>query len=179
MLVLLTGKTNTGKSSIIKKLREQNIQCFVADEYVSEIYKRDAIGYNQILEKFGPEYVGENTVNKKKLGELILSNNDAFDKLCKTIWPLIRDKIIQIKNSDENTVVELAIYRVDYLNIFKDLFDIKINLNNGFLISNIKSKYETFYNDLKDETYDFEITNIDLEKCFKEIIEILTNKNFI
>ncbi|MGL4948269.1 MAG: dephospho-CoA kinase [Mycoplasma sp.] len=176
MLILISGETNSGKTTIINKLRSDGFNCFVADEYVSSIYEKDGLGYNLIKSDFGDEFINDVGVDKSKIAQLILSDQESFHKLCSLIWPVIRDKILEIKRSGIKTIVELAIYSVDYLNVFDDLFDITISLKPGFFINNNKSKFESLYKEKCIKKFDYEITNHDSNQTFLTIKNIV-NKN--
>lgn len=118
-MICITGKSGSGKTTAIKYLKKQGFQTFVADNYIKQIYQRNQIGFNLIVEHFGKQYTHFNKVNKKKLGILVFNDLNAMNKLQNIIWPLIYDKLLEIKNP--HLIVELAIY-LKNPNFFANLF---------------------------------------------------------
>ena len=92
------------------------------DKYIHEIYKKNKIGYQLIKKNFGDSYVNEIEVDRKKLGQLVFNDNKKLNKLNSLTIPLIRQKILELKNINEHIFVELGIY-LKYEKIFNDLFD--------------------------------------------------------
>ncbi|MDE6476999.1 MAG: dephospho-CoA kinase, partial [Mycoplasmoidaceae bacterium] len=101
----------------------------MADEYIHQIYKKNKIGYLKIKKAFGKEYVNSKEVDRKKLGSLVFTNSKYLKKLNNITLPLIRDKIIELKNKKELFFCELAIY-INHEKYFKKYFvDLFINAN--------------------------------------------------
>lgn len=129
MLICVTGKMGSGKTTFLNFIANQGYKVFEADAYIREIYKKDGIGYNKIIETFGKEFVNETEVDRKKIGKLVFNNPQELDKLNKAILPLIINWIKEIKKNNDEAIVELAIY-FNYIDKFEDLFD-KIVLIKG------------------------------------------------
>lgn len=81
MLLLITGYPNSGKTTIMKELKNVYSDIFIADEYIQKIYQPNEIGYLAIQTNFGNNYVNANGVDKQSLGNLILQNPEANKKL--------------------------------------------------------------------------------------------------
>ncbi|MGL4951368.1 MAG: dephospho-CoA kinase [Mycoplasma sp.] len=175
MKILITGETNSGKSTIIRFLKNAGIKCFIADEYVAEIYQNYGIGYKAILDTFGIDYVYDGNVDKQKLSNLIFSDKNAFDLLCKTIWPLIRKGIEEFSLKYSVCIIELAIYKVDKYNIFDNLFDIKINITSTFNIKNKKSKFSNFYENISKNDFDYQLVNNSSIETSEKIIKVIND----
>lgn len=81
MLVLITGYPNSGKTTIMQELKKIYPNTFVADDYIKKIYEPDQIGYLAIQANFGNNYVNASGVDKQSLGNLILQDLQANQRL--------------------------------------------------------------------------------------------------
>ena len=82
MFIVLTGKPNSGKTSILNLLKHEGYEIFNTDEYVNEIYKVNNIGFILIKQKLGSEYVDNNKgVLKEKLKEFISKSKENYELL--------------------------------------------------------------------------------------------------
>ena len=122
MLICITGQIGSGKTSLLNKFKSLGFKTFEMDKYIHEIYKKNKIGYQLIKKNFGDSYVNEIEVDRKKLGQLVFNDNKKLNKLNSLTIPLIRQKILELKNINEHIFVELGIY-LKYEKIFNDLFD--------------------------------------------------------
>lgn len=105
MIIALTGSPFAGKTTILKKLQENNIKIFHADSFVKKIYLKDGKGYKLIEKYFGKEFVNDQAVDRKKLGMLVAKNNDKLKQLNELIHPIIKDYL----EGKDNYVAELPI----------------------------------------------------------------------
>ena len=122
MLICITGQIGSGKTSLLNKFKSLGFKTFEMDKYIHEIYKKNKIGYQLIKKNFGDSYVNEIEVDRKKLGQLVFNDNKKLNKLNSLTIPLIRQKILELKNINEHIFVELGIY-LKYEKLFNDLFD--------------------------------------------------------
>lgn len=93
----LTGNIGTGKStasSIIKDLNIKVIDC--------DVVSREVADDKSILEKlestFGHEIINNDTLNRKKLGEIVFSDKNSLKKLNEIMHPAMRCKIKEYIN---------------------------------------------------------------------------------
>ena len=122
MLICITGQIGSGKTSLLNEFKSLDFKTFEMDKYIHEIYKKNKIGYQLIKKNFGDSYVNEIEVDRKKLGQLVFNDNKKLNKLNSLTIPLIRQKILELKNINEHIFVELGIY-LKYEKLFNDLFD--------------------------------------------------------
>ena len=94
----LTGNIGTGKStasSIIKKLNIKVIDCDIVSREVAE----DKGILKQLENTFGSEVINsDNTLNRKKLGEIVFSDKNSLKKLNSIMHPAMRCKIKEYIN---------------------------------------------------------------------------------
>lgn len=112
--VAITGVIGSGKSTLANILREQGMTVIDADEISRRLTKKGLPIYHQIIEAFGNEVLLPNgEINRKKLAEMVFSNQDKRLQLEKIIHPAVkaeRDRIIAaLEKTDKNAIVILDI----------------------------------------------------------------------
>lgn len=122
MLVCITGKSGSGKTTAIQYIKTLGFNTWVADEYIHEIYRKGNIGYSAIEKNFGKEYVNSKEVDRKKLGSLVFGNTKYMKKLNSITLPLIKNKILELKQENKLIFCELAIY-INHEKYFKKCFE--------------------------------------------------------
>ena len=125
MLVCITGKIGSGKSTAINQYKKLGYKTLEMDKYIHSIYKANKIGYQKIKNEFGSKYVNDKEVDRKQLGQLVFKNKKELDRLNNITLPLIKDKIQSLRNQKEIIFIELGIY-ITNEQYFKDCFDFVI-----------------------------------------------------
>ena len=95
-VLALTGGIATGKSTADQFFKKQNIPIVDCDEIAHDLMKPKNASWQAIKDNFGEEYLNDDqTINRKKLGQLVFSNKSALNRLNQLTHPLIFDKTIQ------------------------------------------------------------------------------------
>ncbi|WP_391517083.1 dephospho-CoA kinase [Mycoplasmoides gallisepticum] len=120
ILVCLSGKSSSGKSMLINRLKQDGYYTINLDELIHQYYQKNQSGYDFVVENFGVEYVDENQVNRKKLGQLVFANPDKLKLLSDFAGKIAKN---HLKNLDYHGLVVVegaAIYNNQqrYLDIF-------------------------------------------------------------
>ena len=90
----LTGGIASGKSTVVDFLRSQGYPIIDADQVVRELQAPGGSLYQAILQEFGPAYFDEEgLLNRRKLGNLIFSNDEAREKLAALQNHIIRKEL--------------------------------------------------------------------------------------
>lgn len=89
--IALTGGIATGKSTVASLFMLHGFLTIDADKIAHKLLD---IHYNTIEKLFGSEYIKDQKVLRKKLGNLIFNDKDEKKKLEEFIHPLIKDEII-------------------------------------------------------------------------------------
>ena len=90
----LTGGIGCGKSHILKEFHKLGVYTIDADEIAHEVILPDQSAYEQILETFGPEILAsDRTIDRKKLGEKVFSDEKAREKLNRIVHPLVLEEV--------------------------------------------------------------------------------------
>jgi len=93
MIIGLTGGIASGKSTIAKTFAKHNIPIVDADIVARQVVEPGKYGLNRIAFVFGKDVLLEDgTLNRKKLGELVFSNDDILVVLNRIMLPLILEE---------------------------------------------------------------------------------------
>lgn len=94
----LTGSIATGKSTISKMFKQLAIPVIDADKIAREVVQVAKPTYEKIVQTFGEEILLENKeINRKKLGSIIFTDEEARKKLNAIIHPAIRQEMLRQK----------------------------------------------------------------------------------
>lgn len=95
----LTGGIACGKSTVTKTFRAHNIPIVDADVIARQVVEPQTIGWHCIRAVFGRQYLNDDqTLNRKKLGELIFSNPDK-----KMVLEAIMNPMIHLESKKQLT----------------------------------------------------------------------------
>jgi len=191
LVVGITGKIASGKSTVAKLFSEQGYETFSSDEIVHELYEKPAVKTR--LEKiFGSEIIVHRHIDRKIVGQKVAADSKLKKRLEKLIHPLVKEKLIaKIKNAKGKIVfIEVPLL---YEAHFENLCDyvIAINVSDKIQKRNLKIRHGNDFDlalainannafDAYKDKVDFLITNnsdIDsLEKKLAAVLAKLTTK---
>ncbi|MEG0478400.1 dephospho-CoA kinase [Peptostreptococcus sp.] len=118
----LTGNIACGKSSVSRELEKRGIHIIDADLISREIYKNDDVMME--MREFFSEAIVDGEINRKKLGQLVFSNEDKLKRLNqithKKIKCIIEDRLSEYEERNEVAVVDAALL---YEAGFEDIVD--------------------------------------------------------
>jgi dephospho-CoA kinase len=84
----LTGGIGSGKSTVSQYLSELGATIVDADKIGHEIYQPNTTVWQQLIETFGKQILTpDNTVDRKKLGEIVFGNPELLKKLDNLVLP--------------------------------------------------------------------------------------------
>lgn len=91
MILGLTGGIATGKSTVTGMLRERGIPVIDADQIAREVVEPGKPAYEAIVRHFGRDILLEDgEINRKKLGEIVFSDEAERQKLNAIVHPEVR-----------------------------------------------------------------------------------------
>lgn len=92
----LTGGIASGKSAITLWLAKQGAYVIDADKLGHRAYESGSRAFEEVIEAFGRDIVGEDgEVNRRALGSKVFGNDVALKKLTDIAWPAIKRMAIQ------------------------------------------------------------------------------------
>lgn len=94
VLIGLTGGIGSGKSTVAEMLAERGAHVVDADRVAHEIYAPHTLGYERILERFGPGVLADDgTVDRAALGAIVFRDREALEDLNAIVHPLVRAEV--------------------------------------------------------------------------------------
>lgn len=112
----LTGGIATGKSTVKNRLIALNIPVIDADQISHELTQVNGLGYKQIVSQFGNEILNpDQTLHRKKLGEIVFSDKQKLLQLEQILHPLIQAEVKTRKASYQSKGHKICFYDVPLL----------------------------------------------------------------
>lgn len=187
MLIGITGKSGSGKSTISKifKYYDESIQIIEIDKIGHESHK-DSCVKERLLKTFGEKILNENfSVNRKILSDIVFNDKEQMLKLCNITLEFMERKIDSLIASSDITILDYAL--LPKLKYFK-ICDIKILVTSSYSTrssrvmkrDNISSKkYDEIDSnslDYIDDEFDYIIeNNFNIKQLRKAIGDIYEN----
>jgi len=103
-LVGITGGIASGKTLVSRLLKDMGARVLNADEMTHDLYEAGGKGAEIIAEHFGNDYVGEDGVDRKKLGKWVFADEKELEKLNQLIHPIILQELADKVNEDDGIV---------------------------------------------------------------------------
>ncbi len=117
MLIVVTGKSGSGKSALLKATGLKNI--FYMDDVVKDIfYIKGHPLYKDILSAFG-DVSTDNKIDTEKLGKIVFQDSKKLLELNAMVKPFVRKFL---SNLEGDNVIEMAAF-LNYYDEYKDLVD--------------------------------------------------------
>lgn len=123
----LTGGIGSGKSEASGILRELGALVIDADLVGHETYRSGEPAWDQVVEAFGDEVVGQDgEIDRRQLGRIVFSDAGNLKRLTDIVWPRIREGL-EKRITEERTCDGIAVLVVEAAVLFEagwdELFD--------------------------------------------------------
>ncbi len=106
--IAITGNLATGKSTVLKILESFGFPTFSCDNAVKELYQNEEVK-KQLQKIFGKEILYPNgNLNKRKILEKILEDQELKNKLENFIHPLVKEKLLFFFNTNKEKKLVFA-----------------------------------------------------------------------
>ncbi|MCD6490278.1 MAG: dephospho-CoA kinase [Thermodesulfobacterium sp.] len=124
--IAITGNLGTGKTTILKILQDLGFSTFSCDEAVKELYK-DLNVKEEIVKIFGKEiFESEGEINKKKILEKILRDQELKKRLESILHPLVKKKLLEfIKEKEKEKVIFAEVpllFEIEWEGLFDEIW---------------------------------------------------------
>lgn len=112
----LTGGIATGKSTVSAMFQQLNIPVIDADIISREVVKPGRDAYQKIIQTFGQSILQDDqTINRKKLGNIIFSNDSERQKLNQIVHPAVRKEMLNQRQDYIDSEAEIIVMDIPLL----------------------------------------------------------------
>ncbi len=189
MIIGITGSIATGKTLVTNYLREKGYKVIDADEISRAVLNKGEKGYDEVLKYFSENILDqEKNIDRKKLAQIIFTDEEKRRVLEKIIHPLVINEILNfIDNSDKKEDVFVSMPLLYEINFQKHLDKViavysnrdkqierltkRDNISYEYAIKKIESQYPQ---EKKVELADYVIDNsLSKEETIKNIEKII------
>jgi len=91
----ITGGTGCGKTTALLALEELGFHIIDCDALYHQLLETDAEMLRAINRQF-PGVVEQGKLHRKRLGQQVFANEDALDRLNKTVWPYVNQSVAAV-----------------------------------------------------------------------------------
>ncbi|MGN0152817.1 MAG: dephospho-CoA kinase [Lachnospiraceae bacterium] len=107
-IIGITGGIGTGKSTLLKLLKEEYGAYIVeTDKLAHELMQPGQSAYNRIIQVFGADILyADGTIDRRKLGDIVFQNKTELETLNGIVHPAVKEYILEDieKKREEGTV---------------------------------------------------------------------------
>lgn len=113
LVVALTGGIGAGKSTVAQNFAELGALVIDADQLARMAIERGSDGFAEVLLRFGDEIILNGDIDRKKLAEIVFSDENARKDLEKIIHPRVQAIFAEaVEDLDED---DILIYEIPLL----------------------------------------------------------------
>ena len=106
----ITGNIGSGKSTVLKFLKEMGNTTYDLDEIAKNFYTTDTNIKNKVLEIFPRVKSKDDEIDTNKLGQTVFNNPEKLKILQEIIWPAVEKYIFnKIENTSKLIIFEGAL----------------------------------------------------------------------
>ena len=138
MKVGLTGGIGAGKSTVADLFSQKGAVVIRSDELARQVIEPQTPGFQQVIARFGQEFVNsEGYIDRAKLAQIVFQDDAALKDLENIVHPLVRSKTNQI--IDQHTSETIIVNEIPLLleKKMESLFDFLV-----IVISSEKNRLE-------------------------------------
>lgn len=138
MKVGLTGGIGAGKSTVADLFSQKGAVVIRSDELARQVIEPKTPGFQQVIDRFGKEFVNsEGYIDRAKLAQIVFQDDAALKDLENIVHPLVRSKTNQI--IDQHTSETIIVNEIPLLleKKMESLFDFLV-----IVISSEKNRLE-------------------------------------
>ncbi|WP_042146330.1 dephospho-CoA kinase [Paucisalibacillus sp. EB02] len=100
LVIGLTGSISSGKSTVSSMFKDIQIPVIDADQISRDVVEPGEDALKEIVSEFGRDVLfPDGTLNRKKLGSVIFSDNEKRKKLNSIVHPAIRKRMLEQRES--------------------------------------------------------------------------------
>lgn len=106
MIIGITGKSGSGKSTYARQIAEENGFRVVHIDNVSHGIMDLPAFKAKFIDMFGDEVVKDGVVDRKYLGDLVFENRHLYKEMSDLMWDMMKHRIDDILSTHENVILD-------------------------------------------------------------------------
>lgn len=106
MIIGITGKSGSGKSTYAQQLAEENGFRVVNIDKVSHAIMSLPAIKAKLIDIFGDEVIKDGAIDRKYLGDLIFENRHLYKEMSDLIWDMMKSRIDHILSTHEHVILD-------------------------------------------------------------------------
>lgn len=121
MLIVLCGKSNSGKGTVAKYFTtmNDNIIHLDIDKIAHQVNDKEVV-IQEITQTFGKKVIDNNRVNRKELGKIVFNNQEEMNKLEAITWKYMQEEIDKFIAKNNNKIIILDYIMLPKTKYFKE-----------------------------------------------------------
>lgn len=121
MLIVLCGKSNSGKGTVAKYFTtmSDNIIHLDIDKIAHQVNDKEVV-IQDITQTFGKKVIHNNRVNRKELGKIVFNNQEEMNKLEAITWKYMQEEIDKFIAKNNNKIIILDYIMLPKTKYFKE-----------------------------------------------------------
>ena len=121
MLIVLCGKSNSGKGTVAKYFTtmSDNIIHLDIDKIAHKVNDKEIV-IQEITKTFGKKVIDNNRVNRKELGKIVFNNQEEMNKLEAITWKYMQEEIDKLTAKNDNKIIILDYIMLPKTKYFKE-----------------------------------------------------------
>ena len=104
MLIGITGKTGSGKSTITKLLNKEDKYFVIDVDKINHSLIEETTLKQDIIDRY-PETLEEGKINRKKLGMLLYQDKEKMSEYNKLVWSYLEQKLDRLIETSKKIVI--------------------------------------------------------------------------
>ena len=116
----VTGSIGSGKSTVCRKIREMGYVVIDCDKVGHDILLRNHCGFAAVVAAFGEDIIGDDGIDRKKLGNLIWNDQAKRELLNSITHPIIREEVTNLINNNNQELVFMEcplLFETDFIEL--------------------------------------------------------------
>src|SRR5438034_8105970 len=89
LAVAVTGAIGAGKSAALEAFARHGAATISSDEIVHRLLRSDPNVRRELVERFGPEVIGDDGADRAKIAEIVFNDSDHLDWLEELLHPRV------------------------------------------------------------------------------------------
>ncbi len=108
IVIGLTGNIGTGKSTVLKLLRDLGAYTIDADKIAHEVMEPGGSAYDAVVAAFGDCILNKDgTINRQKLADIVFTDHDQLQRLERIVHPAVEQRVAEIIDQAPAPVVAI------------------------------------------------------------------------